>query len=199
MQRNDLYHQLLSASNAAYMRHEELRNFADFPTNLKQQAMVPIDRPASRLLQEDKDLKSAAFADLQSAIIAAAPVMRWRAIYDSKTHDTRFMDKLGCYSIIGKGGPFASNCLRLFIVYMPAGLYYPWHIHPAEEMYMVISGSAIFKRGGTADENLSEGQSMFHESNQPHAIETTDTPMLSLVAWRNHLETPPSLINPDEM
>lgn len=199
MHSNDLYQQLLSASHAVYKNHEALTSFAAFPAPLEPQAMAPNDRPASRLLQEDKDLHSTAFADLQSAIIAAAPVMRWRAIYDATTQDTRFMDKLGCYSIIGKGGPFASDSLRLFIVYMPAGLYYPWHIHPAEEMYMVISGNAVFKRGGAADECLSEGQSMFHESNQPHAIETKEIPMLSLVAWRNHLETPPILINPDEI
>ena len=62
---------------------------------------------------------------------------------------------------------------------------------------MVISGEAVFKREGHADEVLSQGQSMFHESNQPHAIETFDTPMLSLVAWRNHLHIPPVLVDID--
>lgn len=185
----------MEESRNAYEGHAALCGFAPFPGNLNRQPMKPIDRPSRHILQNDGDLISKNYSTLQTAISDAAPAMRWRAIYQSETHDTSFMDKLGCFSIIGKGGPFASDTLRVFVVYMPAGLYYPWHIHPAEEIYLVISGSATFKRAGAEDERLSEGQTMFHESNQPHAIETTDSPMLSLVVWRNHLETPPILVD----
>jgi|TARA_B110000259_G_C13827383_1_gene327201 quercetin dioxygenase-like cupin family protein len=77
------------------------------------------------------------------------------------------------------------------MVYMPPRLYYPYHNHPAEEIYMVVSGSAVFKRMGLPDETLAEGDTSFHEGNQPHAMETLAEPVLCLVAWRNQFQNPP--------
>ena len=191
-----IYHNLLSQARKAYNAHDALCAFASFPDDTPAKAFEPEERPPCRLLQNERGLSSRHYAELQKAIIDAAPYMKWRQIYDDDRPHI-FMDRLGCYSIVGEGGPFASTEMRLFVIYMPPNLYYPWHIHPAEELYMVVSGSAVFKREHYPDEILSEGQSMFHESNQPHAIETSDTPMLSLVAWRNHLHTPPVLVDID--
>ena len=196
MNQDKIYQRLLSAIRAAYSAHPALPAFTPLPDNLPRQPLDPEHRPCSTELQTETGLQSSGFAELQEQIIASAPFMKWRQIYGNDQHN-KFMDRLGCYAIIGKGGPFASDEMRLFIIYMPPNLYYPWHIHPAEELYMVISGEAVFKREGHADEVLSQGQAMFHESNQPHAMETSDTPMLSLVAWRNHLNTPPVLVDID--
>ena len=189
-----IYHNLLSQARKVYNAHDALCTFASFPDDTPAKAFEPEERPPCRLLQNERGLSSKHYADLQKAIIDAAPYMKWRQIYtDASQH--MFMDRLGCYSVIGGGAPFISDTIRLFVVYMPDGLYYPWHIHPAEEIYMVIAGKAIFRRAGHADEVLAEGQTMFHHTNQPHAIETQNTPMLSLVAWRNHLDTPPILVD----
>lgn len=196
MNQDKIYQRLLSAIRAAYSAHPALPAFTPLPDNLPRQPLDPEHRPCSTELQTETGLQSSGFAELQEQIIASAPFMKWRQIYGNDQHN-KFMDRLGCYAIIGEGGPFASDEMRLFIIYMPPNLYYPWHIHPAEELYMVISGHAVFKREGCPDESLTEGQSMFHESNQPHAMETSDTPMLSLVAWRNHLNTPPVLVDID--
>jgi quercetin dioxygenase-like cupin family protein len=60
-------------------------------------------------------------------------------------------------------------------------------------MYMVVSGGAIFKQSDCPDKLLSEGEVAFHASNQPHAMETTEDPVLCLVAWRDNFQTPPVL------
>ena len=36
--------------------------------------------------------------------------------------------------------------MNAWMVYMPAGLYYPLHQHPAEEMYLCLAGEAVFKK-----------------------------------------------------
>ena len=77
---------------------------------------------------------------------------------------------------------------------MSSHLFYPWHRHPAEEIYMVLSGKALFKREGEKDRWCEEADYVIHETNQPHALQTTNSPMLALVAWRNHLDTPPILV-----
>jgi hypothetical protein len=110
-----------------------------------------------------------------------------------------FMDQFACYCIIGENAPFMSAAIRLFMVYMPPHFYYPWHHHPAEEMYLVVSGNGVFKRKGCPDERLTEGETSFHQSNQPHAMETLDDPVLCLVAWRDDFETPPVLTPPSDM
>ena len=104
------------------------------------------------------------------------------------------MDQFGCYCIIGENGPFTSDALRLYMVYMSAHLYCPWH-HPAEKTYMVVSRRAVFRRHCQPDETLVEGQKSFHNCNLPHAMETLTEPVLCLVAWRNEFQTPPVLTN----
>ena len=52
---------------------------------------------------------------------------------------------------------------------------------------------AAFHREGDPTEVLRPGGTSFHASNQPHAMETTDSPVMCYVTWRNHLDTPPVL------
>ena len=194
------YQALLKASQNAYNLIDEMRDFAPFPDDIAAQEMTKRDHLARALLQQETSLQSGQFAALADLIQKTALDMCWRDIYtpppQAKDKDAyEFSNRLGCYSLIGKDAPYSSDALRLFIVYMPANLHYPWHTHPAEEIYLVISGSAIFKRQNHLDEHLQEGQTMFHQSQQPHAIITRDEPMLSLVAWRNHLDIPPILID----
>lgn len=76
---------------------------------------------------------------------------------------------------------------------MSPHLYYPWHHHPAEEIYRILSGAAWFMKDGTQPVLLAAGDCYEHASNQPHAMETTDQPVMAYVVWRNGFETPPVL------
>ena len=193
------YKTLLSAALNVYQHHDEMMAFAPLPDDIISQPLTPRAHNASHLLQTETELTSTYYQDLTSLIQNTAPQMCWRNIYSPPPNAPpsqayEFSKRLGCYSLIGRDGPFASDSLRLFVIYMPAHLHYPWHTHPAEEIYMVLSGEAIFKRKGYDDERLGEGQTMFHQSQLAHAIETKDRPMISLVAWRDHLDTPPILL-----
>lgn len=193
------YATLLQLSQKAYDDHEEMTAFAAFPHDLKAQKFTPDLQPATDLFLSDKKLSSQVHTPLETIIKKTATSMCWREIYKvppDTTHPEKydFSKKFGCYSLIGNDAPFSSDLMRLFIVYMPANLIYPWHSHPAEEIYLMLSGEAIFKRQNYDDEQLGEGQTMFHQSQIAHQIETKDKPMLALVAWRNHLDTPPILL-----
>ena len=59
-------------------------------------------------------------------------------------HRTGFADTFGCYAILRDAAPFQSSKLRIWMTYMPPNLCYPWHHHPAEEMYFVVSDTAVF-------------------------------------------------------
>ena len=190
---------LLSEIASLYERYELLSDFAPLPEDLIPQQVIAHERQASLMLQAEDKLKSASHAALQEALIAASPDMHWREVYTqdeaSPVHVSyEFMSRLGVYAIIGKTGPFASSELSLYMVYMPAGLTYPWHYHPAEELYFILSGEAVFRRQGHEDRLMREGDVIVHETNQPHEMQTYDKACLSLAVWRNHLDIAPTLM-----
>ena len=186
-----VFDELLKAAREAYCGHPETLAFTPFPKEIVPQDIAPFHCPCADVMCNDSSLISERYAPLQEAILAASPAAEWRETYKDTDIGADFMNRFGCYCIIGEGGPFMSDAIRLYMVYMPAHLYYPWHQHPAEEIYLVVSGRAIFRKAGCADVVLKEGQTAFHGPNQPHATETTDSPVLCLVAWRDQFHAPP--------
>lgn len=195
MKRDDIYRALLRTSQDAYTASSAMMAFKSFPTDIERQPITPYHCPCSDRFRDDQALISTKYSELQGAIRAAGEIAHWRATYKDTDIGAEFMNQFGCYCIIGENGPFSSDAIRLYMVYMPARFDYPWHHHPAEEMYMVVSGSAVFKRMDQPNEILAEGGTSFHKSNQPHAMETLSEPVLCLVAWRNEFETRPVLTN----
>lgn len=186
-----LYASLLNEARTAYVAHPDMLRFARFPDDVRRQPIEPYHCACADYLHSETGLTSPRYKALQDAIIAAGPAAIWRETYKGTDIDPDFMTRFACYCIIGEGGPFHSERLRLYIVFMPSHLNYPWHHHPAEEIYMVVSGSAVFKAKGQRDKILYAGDTAIHESNQPHAMETGDGPVLCLVAWRDQFGTPP--------
>ena len=196
---NVTYEHLKNELINLYSKLPFLPDFALLPDEWIVQQVLPNQRDVSFSLQSESELVSSHFSSLRDRLVGAAPIMHWPEIYkesaiqiDGVSCD--FMEHLGVYTIIGDTGPFQSQNMSVYLVYMPAGLTYPWHYHPAEELYFIISGEAVFRRDGHEDIEASEGMHIIHETNQPHEMQTYDKPMLSLAIWRNHLDVVPPLI-----
>lgn len=199
MNQEAVYQTLLRTTQDAYADNAEMTGFTPFPDDIVRQAVTPFHSTCCDVFCEDKKLVSQKYPALQDAIRAASDAVHWRQTYKDTDIGDDFMDQFACYCIIGENAPFMSAAIRLFMVYMPPHFYYPWHHHPAEEMYVVVSGTGVFKRKDCPDERLTEGEISFHQSNQPHAMETLDDPVLCLVAWRDDFETQPVLTPPSGM
>ena len=197
MEHERIYDVLLDQARRVYQSHPATSGFAPFPQDVARQLVEPFHCDCADIFRQETELVSDKYPALQAAIHAAGPIAQWRETYKETEIGDDFMRRFGCYCIIGEGGPFWSETLWAWMVYMPTGLYYPWHNHPAEEMYLVVSGSAVFRREGCADEALGAGDTWMHTSNQRHAMETTDKPVLCLVFWRNGFEIAPVLSNAD--
>jgi len=195
MTRATLFQTLLRTVGEAYSGNAGMMSFTPFPKDIKQQGVTPHHAICADSFRNDAELNSKKYPELQKAMRAASDAVHWRETYKNTDIGVDFMDRFGCYCIVGEDAPFSASTIRLFMVYMPPNLYYPWHNHPAEEIYLVVSGNAVFKRENRPDETLSEGDTSFHESNQPHAMETKDDPVLCLVAWRDNFQTPPVWTN----
>ena len=139
MNKDTIFQTLLRTTQNAYSKNTEMMGFAPFPNNIISQEVIPYYCKCSDYLGDDKRLISNNYPKLQKAIIDASEFVHWRETYKWTDIGDYFMDRFGCYSIIGENAPFSSDALRVFMVYMPPRLYYPWHHHPAEEVYMVIS------------------------------------------------------------
>lgn len=196
---NFTYEHLKNELIILYSKLTFLSEFAPLPDKWIEQQVPPTQRDVSFSLQSNTELMSSNFSSLRDTLVGAAPIMHWPEIY--KESDIQidgvscdFMEHLGVYTIVGGTGPFQSQNMSVYLVYMPAGLTYLWHYHPAEELYFIISGEAVFRRDGHEDILASEGMHIIHETNQPHEMQTYDKPMLSLAIWRNHLDVVPTLI-----
>lgn len=188
-----VFDHLLDEARRVHDADPRLTEFCPFPDDIRPQPVTPFHIPASDLMQNDPALSTPRFAPLRDAFIAAAPHAQWRETYKGTDIGEDFMTRFGCYCLIGDGGPFHSDQMRAWVVYMPAHLHYPWHHHPGEEAYLILAGQAEFARGDEAPETLYPGDIVCHESNQPHATDTTHAPLLAYVVWRNGFDTAPVL------
>ena len=174
-----------------HQTHADVRAFCPMPDDVVQQDVVPFDIPPRHLMEADQGLTTRLYPDLRDALIAIGPQMQWRETYKDTDIGADFMDRFGCYEIIGVDAPFASSKMRSFLVYQPPHLHYPWHHHPADELYVVIAGEAEFHLQDRASEVLTSGQAAFHPSNTPHALTTHDHPVMTYVLWRDEFDTAP--------
>lgn len=143
---------------------------------------VPV--PAARMLHRWRSGHSPATEALQRAVCDIALLAHWQQTYTEDEVGADFLARYGWFELVGPGGHFRSDRIRAFIAYWAEGLRYPWHLHEAEEIYYVIAGRALFEAEGEAPAMLGPGDTRFHASNQPHAMTTTDSPVLALVLWR---------------
>ena len=173
------------------------REFCAFPGDLEPQEMRALHRPCADFMAAESEIEAGDYTVLRNTILYASSDALWRETYAGTDIGQGFMDRFGCYCIIGAGGQWSSASMSAYIVYMPAGFWYPWHHHPAEEMYMVIAGEGEFLRSGMQPETLGPGGTVMHGSNQPHALQTHDHPVLAYVIWRNNLGIKPVLTPPE--
>ena len=191
-----LWNQALAGLKTLHAGSPVLQAFSPFPSDLVSTDYAPRTHPThARFTAED--FGPSPFDDLIATLIALGDCAHWRQTYKGTDIGEDFMRRFGCYCLIGPEARWTSESLFAFLVYMPPDLWYTWHHHPAEELYLVIGGSGTFYRQGEPVEQLFPSEASFHASNQPHALETDKDPVLALVFWRNHFDTPPVLTPKD--
>ena len=190
---DDPWEKLLETVKKVHLANSKLQDFCPFPKDIKKQEFDPFHIPASDLMQNETGLLTDNYAELRDAFITASPYAHWRQTYKGTIIGKRFLNEFGCYGLIGPESPFQSEKIRAWVVYMPRNFYYPWHQHPAEEMYLCLAGEAVFRRENCHDIRHASGGIMEHSANQPHSMETLQYPIMAYVVWRNEFGTKPVL------
>ena len=186
-----VFNKLINIAENVHKNHPLVNDFCEFPDDIQLQDLSPNHIIPSTLLQKETDLFTKKYQIFRDAFIEASPFAHWRETYKDTDIGKDFMERFGCYCLIGPNAPFFSLKMHAFVVYMPPHLFYPWHNHPGEEMYLTIAGEAEFMKEGEENEVLKAGGVSEHKSNQPHAMRTQNRPVMAYVIWRNNFETGP--------
>lgn len=194
-----IWDNLLTEAREVHARFPALQDFCPFPEPLTSQSVKAHHIPAAELMSGDTALASDVLPDFRDALIAAAPFAKWRETYKESGASHAFLDRFACYEVLGVDAAFGTSQMRSFVVYQPANFHYPWHHHPAEEMYLVIAGEAEFAIEGEPSKTLRPGDTIYHRSNVPHALTTHDCPIMAYVLWRGDLNTKPVFTYPEDV
>ena len=73
------------------------------------------------------------------------------------------------------------------------GMHYPDHVHPAEEIYHLLGGTAEWWRPDEGWRRKAPGTVIRHPSMMRHAMRTGGEPMLALYCWTGEVATYASL------
>ena len=146
--------QVLNHLRQLHEGHDDLRAFCAFPTDVVAQTVTARHMGARDHFDAETGLFGNEYASSKTLLKQLGPLAYWRDTYAGTNVSDRFMDEFGCFSLIGHNGFFKSDRMNAWMVYMPAGLYYPWHQHPAEEMYLCLAGEAVFKKDGAPDKAM---------------------------------------------
>lgn len=121
---------------------------------------------------------------LHQAVRDIADHAEWQLAYTEDEVGADFLNRFGYVELVGPTGHFQSQDVRAYLCYWGENLHYPWHLHEAEELYYIVSGRALFEAEGEPAAILGPGDIRVHRPNQPHAMTTTDSPILALLLWR---------------
>ena len=162
----------------------DAQEFVAWPDDLTWQDRAASSVPAAQLVMNDPGKPLPTSTALLEALQAAAPHVEWRLSYSEADVGRDFLNRYGWFELAGPEGHFRSEKARITVGYWGPDLFYPRHHHVPEELYTVVSGAALFHADGEADTVLGPGNTRFHASNQPHAMTTQDSAILTLVFWR---------------
>jgi mannose-6-phosphate isomerase-like protein (cupin superfamily) len=132
-------------------------------------------------------LPSAAVATtrpLVDRLVATAGDLAWGQTYSAADLSAGFLDRYGWSELIGLRGSIASDRIACGVLLLGPGIEYPPHSHAAEEIYLPLSGTALWLRGGEDWRQRRPGELIHHPSGIPHGMRTGVEPLLALYLWR---------------
>ncbi len=178
------FDKLLAAAHEWYMALPAMQEFADWPDDLTWAGRPPVPQSVIAHLTKDPGTANDTSRSLRDALLATAPFAEWRLTYTEDEVGCDFLKRFGWFELAGPTGHFHSQQIRMTVGYWGPGLDYGRHQHEPEELYTIVSGAGEFRLDGAETLTLGPGGTRFHPSEQPHALSTSDKPLLVFVLWR---------------
>lgn len=98
-----------------------------------------------------------------------------------------FLDGYAYCELIGLRGHLHHSGVALGLLLLGPHITYPEHVHEAAEIYAVVAGQAEWLQGDRMWRGRAPGELIHHASMEPHAMRTSDQPLLAAYLWQDHL------------
>jgi mannose-6-phosphate isomerase-like protein (cupin superfamily) len=167
---------------------------AGWPAAPTGRAVAPAALPVLQWLPPPGDLGFAPARGVLARLHAARDILAWRQSYTAADFGPEFLQNYGWTELLGQRGPLASETLACGFLLLGPAVEYPSHHHQAEEIYIVLSGTAAWRRAAAPWADQPPGAVIHHAANMPHAMRTAAEPLVALYLWRGGELTQKSVI-----
>jgi len=129
---------------------------------------------------------------LAEALWAATDQLEWRT--SSKSNDDGpdiaiLLRNFSVATIIGQNGLLPSDEVSAGFSLQAPDTYYPPHAHFAEESYWIIGGDADWRVAANPWFAVEPGDTIYHESEARHVMQTNGQALLTVWLWTSHLDS----------
>jgi quercetin dioxygenase-like cupin family protein len=134
--------------------------------------------------------QSTPLQDIATAIARLANTSAWtqNPNYLARPPSPSFLDSYGYVEWVGPGRAIDNTAIRVGILMLGPSTEYPGHCHPAEEVYHVVSGHALWSKGSAPWRKEPPGTAIHHAPHIPHATKTLADPLLALYCWSGDID-----------
>ncbi|WP_422367390.1 dimethylsulfonioproprionate lyase family protein [Pelagibius sp.] len=147
---------------------------------------LPVCRFADAVLQEAPS-ETSLQTDLNESCRQVIANARWVNKYEPNAEHADLFENFAFCDFVGPDSSQVSHDVTLGFVLLGPDTSYPFHEHPARELYYVASGKAGWATD-FEDFTLREpGTFLLHLESQPHAMRTYGEPLLAVSAWRGEV------------
>ena len=178
-----------------------------FAYGLSKPLMKPLNAPCDEIEQGAREFRDAieiaAAVPYQSQVL---PVLRNLDKVDGSARAERFVELAPDLRWVQShrwddGGEQRALCvlseafelpgLEVGIMYVDQGCTYPLHSHPPQELYLIVSGSARWRYGGSEElVEMAPNSTLYNNPLDLHRVEAGDTPLVALyVLWGDGVRT----------
>lgn len=128
---------------------------------------------------------SGPLADVARRLTEAEPSLAWlqNPNYTAAAMGQAYVDNYGYLELVGPQRAFQSTRLLIGFLLLGPHTLYPDHDHPAEEVYVIVSGDAHWRRGDGDWKIEPAGAVIHHVAHIRHAMRTGSEPLLALYFW----------------
>jgi hypothetical protein len=114
-------------------------------------------------------------------------LIRNAACFDWLTGEGNLAGRIASAEIAGPDGLARIDALRIGVFLQAPETHYPSHSHAAEELYLVLTGNALWQKDAGQFVAIPPGATVLHLSYQRHAMKTEQEPLLALWLWTGDL------------
>lgn len=157
---------------------------AGWPDCVEAVPCAPLLLPVLRFLPQTMLATVPETDALAAQLIADVAGLAWAQSFASGEASPAFLANYGWTEIIGPRAPLRAARLSAGFLLLGPRVAFPLHRHPAEEVYVPLSGTAVWRRGRRPFGPVPPGRIIHHSPWLPHAMRTSDEPLLAMYVWR---------------